>query len=65
MTSGTRPHSTYHADCLCGKAITSETRLTKCEACGRLLAFEWGGETDVIEPPGKPAAKEKARGAGA
>ncbi len=48
MTSRTR--STYHADCLCGKPITSETRETTGQACGRLLVFEWGGALAVPGP---------------
>lgn len=66
--------STYHAECLCGKAIVSFERETTCEACGRLLVFEWGADPVVIgglkapaERPTEeaPPPKPKAMGASA
>jgi ribosomal protein S27E len=49
-----KTHSTYHADCLCGKPITSETRVTKCEDCGRIIVFEWGGDMKPKKEERKP-----------
>lgn len=63
-----RLHSTYHVDCLCGHAVESIERETKCEFCGRLLVFEWGGNhfqpaTARIDTMEKPAAVILARAA--
>lgn len=40
--------STYHADCVCGRAITSFTLETSCPDCGRHLVFEWGRDPIVM-----------------
>jgi hypothetical protein len=60
-----KTHSTYHADCLCGKPITSETRITKCEDCQRVLVFEWGGGTAMMFDAPKKAEDEKPKAKGA
>ena len=67
-----RPRSTYHAVCLCGADVSSQTTETTCPHCERVLIFEWGRDAVVFHPasavePAQPAeeAKPKTQGAAA
>lgn len=41
--------SQFHIPCLCGAEVCSHERETRCPACGRWLAVEWGKTTEQAE----------------